>query len=95
MAMTDPASIKATVHGFVQGVYFRAFVSAKAKELGLNGYVCNLPDGNVAIHAEGERRQLEILIDYLKVGPPAAIVERVETEWSEYTGNYSRFNIRY
>jgi len=49
----------------------------------------------VEINAEGERKQLEALIGYLKVGPPAAKVEKVATNWSEYTGSYSRFNIRY
>jgi len=94
--MTDLASVQAIVHGSVQGVYFRAFVFRKANELGLSGYVCNLPDGeSVAVQAEGERKQLEKLLDYLKIGPPAARVDRVETNWSEYTGNYTRFNIRY
>ena len=93
--MTDLASIQAIVYGYVQGVFFRAFASRRAKELGLTGYVRNLPGGNVEIRAEGERKQLDQLIDYLKVGPPIAKVEKVVTNWSEYTGNYSGFSIRY
>ena len=93
--MSDLASIQATVHGRVQGVYFRAFVSGQATELGLTGYVCNLPQRAVEVHAEGERKQLEKLIDHLKIGPPAAKVERVVTSWAEYTGGYSRFSIEY
>ena len=45
--------------------------------------------------AEGERKQLEELINHLKVGPPAAIVEKVEINWLEYSGNYSGFNVKY
>ena len=93
--MTDLASVQAIVYGYVQGVFFRAFVSRQAVELGLTGYVRNLPGGTVEVNAEGERKQLERLIDYLKVGPPAAEVEKVATNWSEYTGNYSSFKIRY
>ena len=93
--MTDLASVQAIVYGYVQGVYFRDFVSQRAKELGLTGYVGNLPEGTVEVQAEGERKQLEQLIDYLKVGPPIAEVEKVVTTWSEYTGNYSGFSIRY
>jgi len=94
--MTDLASVQAVVYGYVQGVFFRAFVSRQARELGLTGYVCNLPGGDaVEVHAEGERKKLEELISYLKVGPPAANVERVMTNWSEYTGSYSGFGIRY
>jgi len=94
--MTDLASVQAVVYGRVQGVYFRAFASRHARELGLSGYVRNLPDWKtVEVQAEGERKQLEKLIDHLKVGPPRARVERVETSWSEYTGSYSGFSVSY
>jgi acylphosphatase len=58
--------------------------------------VRNLADWkSVEIQAEGERDKLERLIDYLKVGPPGAKVERLETKWSEYTANYADFGVRY
>ena len=94
--MTDLTSVQAMVYGRVQGVYFRAFTSRHAVELGLTGYVRNSPDGKaVEVQAEGELNKLESLIDYLKIGPPAAKVERVVTNWSAYTGGYTNFNIRY
>ncbi len=88
-------SLQATVYGYVQGVFFRAFVSQRASELGLSGYARNLPSGAVEVVAEGERKQLEKLISYLEVGPPPAEVEKVATSWSEYSGKYSGFDIRY
>ena len=93
--MDEPASLQAIVYGYVQGVFFRAFVSTRARELGLTGYVRNMPEGTVKVNAEGERSKLEKLIAYLKVGPPGARVEKVVTNWSEYTGSYSHFGIRY
>ena len=94
--MTDLASVRVIVYGYVQGVFFRAFASRQARELGLTGYVRNLPDREaVEVQAEGERKQLEKLIDYLKLGPPTARVEKVVTQWSEYTGSYPSFGIRY
>ena len=94
--MTELASVRAIAYGHVQGVFFRDFVSKRAIRLGLTGYVRNLPDGEaVEVQAEGERAQLEKLVDDLNVGPAYAKVEKVVTEWSEYSGNYSRFNIRY
>ena len=91
---TDLASVQAIVYGRVQGVYFRAFVVRQARELGLTGYVRNLPDWKtVEVQAEGERNKLERLISYLKVGPPGARVERVETNWSDCTGSYPDFKI--
>lgn len=94
--MAELASLQARVNGRVQGVYFRAFVEEKADELGLAGYVRNLPDGRtVEVLAEGDREKLEKLVSYLQIGPPSAKVEKVTTSWSEYTGDYSRFGIRY
>ena len=93
--MTDLASVRLIVHGYVQGVYFRDFTSRQAIELGLTGYVRNLSEGTVEVQAEGERKQLEKLISHLKVGPPAAKVTKVVTNWSEYTGRYSSFSVRY
>ena len=94
--MADLASVRAIVYGRVQGVFFRVFTSRHARELDLTGYVRNVRGREaVEVHAEGERDKLEKLIDYLKLGPPGAKVERVESDWSEYTGAYSNFGIRY
>jgi len=93
--MDELASLQAIVYGHVQGVLFRAFVSTRARELGLTGYVRNLSEGTVEVNAEGERNKLEKLIGYLEVGPPGARVEKVVTNWSEHTGSYFDFNIRY
>ncbi len=94
--MTDQASLQATIHGHVQGVFFRAFVREKAAALGLTGYARNLPSGqDVEVKAEGEREKLEELIKYLKVGPPGARVENIVLNWSKYRGHYYQFEIRY
>ena len=94
--MADLASVRAIVYGRVQGVFFRVFTSRHARELDLTGYVRNVRDREaVEVHAEGERDKLAKLIDHLKTGPPGARVERVESDWSEYTGAYSDFGIRY
>jgi len=94
--MADLASVRAVVYGRVQGVFFRAFVSRQARGLGLNGYVRNLPAGGaLEVQAEGEREQLEKLVSLLRVGPPAARVEKVVTTWAECTSGYSGFGVRY
>ena len=94
--MADLASIHVIVYGYVQGVFFRAFTSRQARELSLTGYVCNLPSRKaVEVQAEGERKQLEELIGHLRIGPPAAEIEKLKVNLSEYSGNYSSFSIRY
>ena len=94
--MSGLASVRMTVYGRVQGVYFRDFTLERAQELGLFGYVRNLPDLTaVEVQAEGERAQLEKLIEQLKTGPPRAEVEKVEAIWSKHTTSYTHFSIRY
>ena len=94
--MGDLASVKILVFGRVQGVFFRAFTSERAIELGLRGYVRNLAqEGAVEVIAEGEKDRLERLIAQLKSGPPSARVDQVVTSWSDYTGSYDRFGIWY
>ena len=93
--MADLVSLKATVSGRVQGVFFRAFVQRWAEQLRLTGYVHNLPDGTVEVVAEGDRQQLEKLAGYLQQGPPPARVAKVTAVWGESTGGFSGFKVRY
>lgn len=92
--MSDSVALHAVAQGRVQGVNYRAFASRDATRLGLTGYVRNLPDGSVEICAEGDRKQLEKLVDHLKAGPPGARVDNLEPTWSNYTGQYSYFSVR-
>jgi len=94
--MSQKANLRAVVHGLVQGVNFRSFVIRRANELGLTGYVRNvLLDGTVEVVAEGERDKLEQLLRYLEAGPRAARVKRVNVDWSEYGGEFSRFDVKF
>jgi len=94
--ITDAAHLSATVYGRVQGVYFRYFVRNIARKLGLKGYVRNLASGDaVEVQAEGEKPQLNKLLEQLKVGPPGAWVKGVEIDWSDYLGQFTDFGARY
>ena len=88
--------LSATVYGRVQGVYFRYFVRNIARRLGLKGYVRNLASGDaVEVQAEGEKPQLDKLLEQLQVGPPGAWIKRVEVDWSDYSGQFDDFSVRY
>jgi acylphosphatase len=94
--MADVLRLSATVYGRVQGVYFRYFVRTLARQLGLRGYVRNLASGNaVEVQAEGDKFQLDRLLEQLKMGPPRAWVKRVDIDWSDYSGRFTDFRIRY
>jgi acylphosphatase len=91
--MADSAAFYAVVQGRVQGVNYRVFVSRNAAALGLTGTVRNLPDNSVEITAEGDKKQLQILVEQLKKGPPGARVDNLELSWTGYTGQYSDFSV--
>jgi acylphosphatase len=87
--------LHAIVHGYVQGVGFRAFVAREGRRLGLDGVVRNRPDGTVEVTAEGERRPLEELLGALERGPGEAEVQRVETSWGAARGEWTGFQISF
>ena len=89
------ARLEAIVHGIVQGVNFRWYTRQQATRLNVVGYVRNRWDGTVEVVAEGQRKDLETLLAWLHEGPRSAVVERVDAQWGEPTGEFSRFEIRY
>jgi acylphosphatase len=89
------AALHAVVHGLVQGVNFRYFVLRRADEMRLTGYVRNLRDGSVEVVAEGDQEKLQALLEQMEVGPRSAHVKQVKVEWTEYSGSYRDFGIRF
>lgn len=69
---------RAVVQGRVQGVGFRFFAERAARELGVRGWVRNLPDGSVEAVAEGDDEAIATFIERLKRGPLSSRVDRVE-----------------
>lgn len=87
--------LHAVVSGVVQGVFFRAFVRFQAGQLGLTGWVKNLDDGRVEVMAEGSEEKLKEFLEKLKHGPPAAVVEKVDAEWSDSKHEFKTFEKRH
>lgn len=87
--------IEIVISGIVQGVGFRAFTRKTAREMGLKGYVKNLPDGRVYVHVEGDEAVIEKFVSLLRQGPASAIVKSMEIKNSEYTGQFQDFQIKF
>ena len=83
------------ISGKVQGVGFRNFTQMNAKQLGINGYAKNLPNGKVEVVAEGDKSQLDALVALLKKGPRFARVDSLDADERPFTGEYKTFGIRY
>ena len=74
-----------TVHGRVQGVWFRDSTRREAERLGITGYAINLPNGTVEVLACGGSDALNELATWLLAGPPLASVTKVDARDSEAT----------
>lgn len=83
------------ISGQVQGIFFRAQTQDLASNLDLKGYVENLADGTVLIVVEGEKENLEKLLNWAKNGPELAKVEKVDIKWEKPTGEFESFQIKY
>ncbi len=82
-----------SISGRVQGVFFRAWSSEQADELGVSGWIRNRPDGHVEAHVEGEQASVEQMIDRLRCGPPDARVENVRI-WDADVCDFDDFEVR-
>jgi acylphosphatase len=60
------------IRGRVQGVFFRAEASQRARSLGLAGWVRNCPDGSV---------------DWCRRGPSGAQVDGIDVKWEQAAGD--------
>jgi acylphosphatase len=82
------------ISGRVQGVFFRAETQRTAKGFNLNGWVRNMADGRVEALFEGEDTNVDNMIKWCHIGPPAARVEEVLAEEEHFTGEFRDFNIK-
>ena len=82
------------VSGEVQGVFFRDSAREKAEQLGLVGWVRNLPDGRVQALFEGPSEKVREMIRWCEQGPQHAAVEDMDTEFEAYQGDLKGFEVR-
>jgi len=91
--VTVAERLEIRVTGIVQGVAFRWYTRERAGELGLVGWVRNLPDGSVQLLAEGPREDLERLLLWCGQGPPSARIRKLAPRWTAATGEFDDFRI--
>jgi acylphosphatase len=92
MSSADVAA-RLVIRGQVQGVGYRYFAEARANNLGLRGWVRNLPDGNVEAEAEGPKNLIERWIEQLRQGPPFSHVDEITIDWHPAQSWHDTFSI--
>jgi acylphosphatase len=85
---------RCVVHGRVQGVGFRWFVTRNASDLGVRGTVRNRGDGSVEVVLQAdEPAPVAALLERIRNGPPASRVEEVECRPVEDASRYDGFQV--
>jgi acylphosphatase len=82
------------VSGRVQGVFFRDSVRERAEQLGLIGWVRNIPDGRVETLFEGPSESVREMVRWCEEGPSHADVENVDTEFEAPREDLGGFEVR-
>ena len=82
------------VSGRVQGVFFRVETRYEAMKRNVAGWVRNTSGGRVEAIFEGEREDVEKLIEFCRKGPSGARVTKVDVQWEEYSREFKDFKIR-
>lgn len=83
MTANERFALRLTISGRVQGVGYRAWCQREALALGLDGWVRNRIGGVVEVLATGNKAAVEELARLCAAGPPAARVDKVETQTAQ------------
>lgn len=89
----EPIRRRVTVHGRVQGVFFRDSLRQRARSHNVAGWARNRSDGSVEAVFEGRPEDVQRLLDFARKGPRQAEVENVEVSDEEPEG-LTGFEIR-
>jgi acylphosphatase len=87
------ARAHAYVSGRVQGVFFRNTVADLAGSLGVVGWVRNLSDGRLEALLEGDKANVDKVVEFCRRGPPGAYVRQLDIHWEEWRGEFTDFKI--
>lgn len=83
------------VSGAVQNVRYRDYVQVSAGHLSITGWVQNLPNGTVAVCAQGLPDTLKDFVEYLHEGSLQSKVEAVSVDWRTTKKVGEDFSIRF
>ncbi len=91
--MNSDRTVHLRIEGQVQGVGFRAWLAARARDLELSGWVRNRSDWTVEAVISGAPDHVDDMLQRCEEGPPHARVTRVEV-LDEDAGAFTGFEVR-
>ncbi len=93
--MQNKFTVKAIISGKVQGVFYRAETKKAADELGVHGYVKNLPNGCVEAVFQADKNVMDKILLWCHQGSPGAVVSTVDAQTYSLSKIFTSFDIRY
>jgi len=93
VAAADRKTLRLSIQGRVQGVFFRDSMRREAQRLGVTGWVRNCSDGSVEAVVHGPSAAVDAMVRWAHRGPERAQVAQVDI--APIDGSYTGFRIRY
>jgi acylphosphatase len=91
-AMNGDVTVRLSIRGRVQGVWFRESMRREAERLAVRGWVRNRRDGSVEAVVQGPRAAIDEIVRWAQRGPEDARVTGVEV--GEAEGEFDGFEKR-
>lgn len=79
--------VRVIASGSVQGVFYRVTCAERARELGLGGFVRNLPDGRVEAAFEGADAAVDVMVAWCRSGTDWSRVDHLDVSEELPTGD--------
>nr|BAL57570.1 acylphosphatase [uncultured Chloroflexota bacterium] len=86
--------VRIIIEGWLQGMNFRYQTQQQARKLGLVGFVRTLSDGRIEIEAQGDRKQVEQLLEWCQQEPHSTHIRNILYRFDDPIERYSAFNVR-
>jgi acylphosphatase len=83
------------IEGRLQGINFRYQTQRQAQKLGLVGFVRHLSDGRIEIEMQGEKAQVDKMLDWCQQEPHSNQIRSILFRYDEeLSRGYNDFSIR-
>ena len=83
------------IEGRLQGINFRYQTQRQALKLGLVGFVRHLSDGRIEIEMQGEKAQVDKMLDWCQQEPHSSQIRSILFRYDEeLSRGYNDFSIR-
>lgn len=94
--MEKKIEVKVIITGRVQGVYYRAHALEAANKYDtITGYVKNRPDGAVLAVFQGDRTDVDAMVQWCWKGSPSCAVSKLKVQTQDSLSKFNGFEIRY